>query len=240
MFWLEVELHEMKNILLIEDEPNVAAFIKKGLDEMGYDVLVAYDGQTGMDLLSQKLVDIIILDVILPGQNGLRISEKIRNSDYKDTPILMLTALGTTDNIVNGLSSGADDYMVKPFKFKELVARLEALARRKNLTVNSSQKIRIGDIELDRDSKTVKRSGKEINLTHTEYRLLEYFMRNRNRVLSRIDILENVWDVNFNMATNVVDVYVNYLRKKLDKGSENKLISTVIGMGYVMKDSVSS
>ena len=230
----------MKNILLIEDEPNVAAFIKKGLDEMGYDVLVAYDGQTGMDLLSQKLVDIIILDVILPGQNGLRISEKIRNSDYKDTPILMLTALGTTDNIVNGLSSGADDYMVKPFKFKELVARLEALARRKNLTVNSSQKIRIGDIELDRDSKTVKRSGKEINLTHTEYRLLEYFMRNRNRVLSRIDILENVWDVNFNMATNVVDVYVNYLRKKLDKGSENKLISTVIGMGYVMKDSVSS
>ncbi len=230
----------MKNILLIEDEPNVAAFIKKGLDEMGYYVWVAYDGQTGMDLLSQKLVDIIILDVILPGQNGLRISEKIRNSDYKDTPILMLTALGTTDNIVNGLSSGADDYMVKPFKFKELVARLEALARRKNLTVNSSQKIRIGDIELDRDSKTVKRSGKEINLTHTEYRLLEYFMRNRNRVLSRIDILENVWDVNFNMATNVVDVYVNYLRKKLDKGSENKLISTVIGMGYVMKDSVSS
>lgn len=230
----------MKNILLIEDEPNVAAFIKKGLDEMGYYVWVAYDGQTGMDLLSQKLVDIIILDVILPGQNGLRISEKIRNSDYKDTPILMLTALGTTDNIVNGLSSGADDYMVKPFKFKELVARLEALARRKNLTVNSSQKIRIGDIELDRDSKTVKRSGEEINLTHTEYRLLEYFMRNRNRVLSRIDILENVWDVNFNMATNVVDVYVNYLRKKLDKGSENKLISTVIGMGYVMKDSVSS
>ncbi len=230
----------MKNILLIEDEPNVAAFIKKGLDEMGYDVLVAYDGHTGMDLLSQKLVDIIILDVILPGQNGLRISEKIRNSEYKDTPILMLTALGTTDNIVNGLSSGADDYMVKPFKFKELVARLEALARRKNLTINSSQKISIGDIELDRDSKTVKRSGKEINLTHTEYRLLEYFMRNRNRVLSRVDILENVWDVNFNMATNVVDVYVNYLRKKLDKGSEHKLISTVIGMGYVMKDSVSS
>lgn len=228
----------MKNVLLIEDEPNVAAFIKKGLDELGYLVWIAYDGQIGIDLLHQKPIDIVILDVILPGQNGLSICKQLRNSGFSNIPILMLTALGTTDNIVNGLSSGADDYLVKPFKFKELVARLDALARRKNLHQHVTQKISVADLELDRDSRTVRRSGHEISLTHTEYRLLEYFMKNRNRVLSRIDILENVWDVNFNMGTNVVDVYVNYLRKKIDKDFETKLINTVIGMGYVMKDSV--
>lgn len=228
----------MKQILLIEDEPNVAAFIRKGLEEAGYDVLLAYDGHMGLQLLSANPVDLIILDIILPGVSGLELCRKIRREEVRDVPILMLTALSDTDHIVNGLDQGADDYLAKPFKFKELLARLRALIRRQTRAPAASfvSSLRIADLELNRETKTARRSGKDIRLTATEYRLLEYFLQNQRKVLSRIDLLENVWDINFNMATNVVDVYVNYLRNKVDKGFSGKLIHTVIGMGYIMKE----
>ncbi|EID76601.1 response regulator transcription factor [Imtechella halotolerans] len=226
----------MKNVLVIEDEQNVAAFIKKGLNEAGYHVFIAYDGDTGLDLIQQKQIDFILLDVILPGKNGVEIAKEIRSRGHSETPILMLTALGTTDNIVNGLDAGADDYLIKPFKFKELLARLRALERRKNFTVSPQAKLKIANLELDTDAKVVKRDKDEIKLTSTEYRLLEYFMKNPNKVLSRIEILESVWDIGFDIGTNVVDVYVNYLRNKIDKEYSPKLIQTVIGMGYILKE----
>ena len=222
--------------MVIEDEQNVAAFIKKGLNEAGYHVFIAYDGDTGLDLIQQKQIDFILLDVILPGKNGVEIAKEIRSRGHSETPILMLTALGTTDNIVNGLDAGADDYLIKPFKFKELLARLRALERRKNFTVSPQAKLKIANLELDTDAKVVKRDKDEIKLTSTEYRLLEYFMKNPNKVLSRIEILESVWDIGFDIGTNVVDVYVNYLRNKIDKEYSPKLIQTVIGMGYILKE----
>lgn len=223
-------------ILLIEDEHNVASLITKGLKEEGYDVLTAYDGYTGMNLLLDNQIDVIILDIILPGISGLEVCKKIRTGSHKDIPVLMLTALGTTDNIVKGLDTGADDYLIKPFKFEELLARIRALTRRKNMVVNDHQILKISDLELDLDARIANRAGKEIKLTSTEYRLLEYFMKNQRKVLTRVDLLENVWDINFNMGTNVVDVYVNYLRNKIDKNFKPKLIHTVIGMGYIMKE----
>jgi DNA-binding response OmpR family regulator len=226
----------MRYLLLIEDEQNVASFIQKGLREEGYEVLLAYDGSTGLELLDQHPVDLIILDVILPGTGGLEICRKIRQGDQQNVPILMLTALGSTENVVAGLDSGADDYLPKPFKFKELLARVRALLRRRGRTDQSKTNLSIADLELNRESKTASRAGREIKLTATEYRLLEYFMKNPRKVLSRIDLLENVWDINFDMSTNVVDVYVNYLRNKMDKGFPSKLIHTVIGMGYILKE----
>lgn len=226
----------MNYILLIEDEQNVAAFIKKGLQEEGYEVIMAYDGVTGLDLLKQHSIDLVILDVILPGMSGLDVCKSIRNSDQLDVPVLMLTALGSTENVVSGLDSGADDYLAKPFKFKELLARVRALLRRRSRPEEPSRFLSIADLELNRDTKTAVRAGQEIKLTATEYRLLEYLMKNPRRVLSRVDLLENVWDINFDMGTNVVDVYVNYLRNKMDKGFSPKLIHTVIGMGYMLKE----
>lgn len=224
-----------KQILVIEDEPNVAAFIKQGLQESGYKVWVAYDGSKGLELLKQMEIDLVVLDIILPMMDGREVAKKIRELGYSSLPIIMLTALGTTENIVQGLDAGADDYLVKPFKFKELLARIRALTRKKSFAVTHNQKLSIDDLELDRASKIVIRASQELKLTSTEFRLLEYLLMNKNRVLSRVDILENVWDVNFNMGTNVVDVYVNYLRNKIDKKFESKLIHTVIGMGYVLK-----
>jgi two-component system copper resistance phosphate regulon response regulator CusR len=188
-----------------------------------------------LELLRQKEIDLVVLDIILPGIDGLEVATRIRQLGFESIPIIMLTALGTTENIVKGLDSGADDYLIKPFKFKELLARIRARTRKKNISGNSNQILMIEDLELDLDAKIAKRAEKEIKLTSTEFRLLEYLLKNRNRVLSRVDILENVWDINFNMGTNVVDVYVNYLRNKIDKRFEIKLIHTVIGMGYILK-----
>lgn len=226
----------LRSILVVEDEQNVASFIQQGLQEEGYQVFLAYDATTAWDLLSQKRIDLIILDVILPGMNGLEFARKVRVSEHQTTPIIMLTALGTTENVVKGLDSGADDYLIKPFKFKELLARIRAHTRRKRLAQTPHRLLKVVDLEMDLDAKTVKRSGNEIKLTSTEYRLLNYFMKNKNKVLNRLDILESVWDINFNMSTNVVDVYVNYLRNKIDKNYDQKLLHTVIGMGYVMKE----
>lgn len=222
--------------MVIEDEPNVAAFISQGLQESGYEVFVAYDGLNGLELLKQKQIDLVVLDIVLPVMDGREVAKKIREMGYGTLPIIMLTALGTTENIVKGLDAGADDYLVKPFKFKELLARIRARTRAINLPESKGDKLMIDDLELDNDAKIVKRAGKEIKLTSTEFRLLEFLLRNKNRVLSRVDILEGVWDINFNMGTNVVDVYVNYLRNKIDKNSDKKLIHTVIGMGYVLKN----
>ncbi len=223
-------------ILLIEDEPNIAAFVQKGLKEAGYQVRIAYDGDFGLEILKQYPIDLIILDVILPGTDGFKLCETIRAQYRDELPILMLTALGTTDQIVKGLDLGANDYLTKPFKFKELLARVRALLRRKHAQIPATSVYTFQDLELDLNQKQARRAGKEIKLTATEYRLLEYFMRNQRKVLSRIDLLENVWGVHFDTGTNVVDVYVNYLRKKIDKGFPSKLLHTVIGMGYILRE----
>lgn len=214
----------------------MAAFISQGLQEAGYKVFVAYDGLNGLELLKQKDIDLVVLDIILPKMDGREVAKKIRALGYYNLPIIMLTALGTTDNIVKGLDSGADDYLVKPFKFKELLARIRARIRAKSTSFDSSHNLVFEDLELDTNTKIVKRAQQDIHLTSTEFRLLEFFLQNQNRVLNRIEILENVWDINFNLGTNVVDVYVNYLRNKIDKDFDTKLIHTVIGMGYVLRN----
>ena len=196
---------------------------------------MAYNGSNGLDLLQQMQIDLVVLDVILPKMDGREVAKKIREMGYTYLPIIMLTALGTTENIVKGLDSGADDYLIKPFKFKELLARIRARTRNKGVPVVNNPKLTIKDLELDTEAKLVTRAGEEISLTSTEFRLLQYLLLNKNRVLNRVDILEKVWDINFNMGTNVVDVYVNYLRNKIDKNFEVKLIHTVIGMGYILK-----
>ena len=226
----------MKNILLIEDEQNIAALIKKGLEEEALNVDIANEGFVGLNRLTQSNYDLIILDIILPDTTGFEICKKIRDLGYKNLPILMLTALGTTDNVVLGLNSGADDYLTKPFEFKELLARMQALMRRSNNIIQKDNSYVIADLKLNLDQKVAFRHGEKIKLTATEFRLLEYFMKNKNKVLSRNDLLENVWDINFEMGTNVVDVYVNYLRNKIDKNFDNKLIHTIVGMGYMLKE----
>jgi len=225
----------MANFLVIEDEVNVSSFIRRGLEEEGHKVEVAFDGAMGLSIACQHEFDLIILDVILPHLNGIEFCKRFRSTMGYSIPIVMLTALGSTDDIVNGLNSGADDYLVKPFKFKELLARINALFRRRNLG-NFSEKYVFADIVMDSETKTVTRSDRKIPLTSKEYRLLEYFLANPGRVLSRTSILENVWDKNIDLNTNVVEVYINYLRNKLEEGFDHKLIHTVIGMGYVLKE----
>jgi len=225
----------MMKILVAEDEPAVASMMHKGLTEKGYEVSVAQDGPTALAMAQEHPFRLMILDIMLPGMNGLEVCRQLRKSKIA-VPIIMLTALGTTENIVAGLDSGADDYLVKPFRFAELEARMRSLIRRGVQSDESSEKLFLNGLEMDIDAKTVKRDGNEISLTATEFRLLECFMRSQNRVLSRVELLEKVWGVDFNMATNVVDVYVNYLRKKIDKDFDKKLIHTVVGMGYVMKE----
>lgn len=229
----------MKKILLIEDETNVVNLLKRGLEEEGYEISVAMDGLSGYEMAGNHIFDLMVIDIMLPGMNGIEICRKLRQQN-NTTPILLLTALGSTENIVTGLDSGADDYLVKPFNFAELLARMRTLFRRKldsNADFRNNDNIlSLGDLELDLDTKVTTRSSNEITLTATEFRLLEYLLRNRNKVVSRMDILEYVWGVNFNMNTNVVDVYINYLRKKIDKDYEPKLIHTVVGMGYILKN----
>ena len=232
----------MKQILLIEDEINVVSFIKKGLTEDGYEISVALDGETGLKMALGFDYDLIILDIMLPILNGLDVCSSIRQQN-KQVPILFLTALGTAENIVIGFDKGADDYLIKPFKFIELQARIKSLLRRSIMNViheetteeNTDVIYTIDNLSLNDTTKTVIRADETISLTSTEYRLLLMFLQNKNKVLSRVDILEKVWDINFDMGTNVVDVYVNYLRKKIDKSPNTKLIHTIVGMGYVLK-----
>jgi DNA-binding response OmpR family regulator len=228
----------MKKILLIEDDAHVCSFINKGLTEEGFELSVAMTGETGLEMFQSFKYDLIILDIMLPNMSGIDVCKAIRETK-SEIPILFLTALGSSENIVLGLNTGADDYLVKPFKFIELVARVKTLLRRSEKYNNEpidKEILRFADIELDNYSKTVKRDGQEVSLTSTEFRLLYMFLKNPRRVLSRAAMLDEVWGVNFDLGTNVVDVYVNYLRKKLDKYGKGKLIHTVIGMGYVLKD----
>jgi DNA-binding response OmpR family regulator len=224
-------------ILLVEDEAALAGMLSKGLKEAGYEVSVAPDGLIGHDMALKSQFDVLILDIMLPGVNGIQLCKELRRQQI-DTPILMLTALGTTENIVAGLDSGADDYLVKPFQFAELEARLRTLGRRKLLASSSVQSdvMQIGNLSLNISTRSATLNNDPVNLTATEYRLLEFMLQNRGRVLTRMELLENVWGIDFNMSTNVVDVYVNYLRKKIDTNPAQKLIHTMIGMGYILKE----
>lgn len=222
-------------LLLVEDEPNVAGLINKGLTEQGHDVTVAPDGLLGLEFASNHEFDVLIIDIMLPGINGMELCRQLR-SKKKLTPILFLTALGTTENIVAGLNAGGDDYLVKPFKFLELEARIKSLYRRKQQPADTDDDtIHLGNIAVSLKRKIVMHGAEQVTLTATEFRLLEYLLKNKNRVVSRVEILEHVWGIDFNLGTNVVDVYVNYLRKKIEKNADTKIIQTVVGMGYMLK-----
>jgi len=231
-------------ILLIEDEHSVASVIRKALMEDQYEVSVAMDGASAWEHITRWQYELFILDVMLPGGNGMDLCRKIRKEGIH-TPVLMLTALGSVDNIVMGLDAGADDYLTKPFKIAELLARVRSLLRRvptgagapgSGAHTSRSNVLVFSDVTLNLDEKNAQRDGRVIELTATEFRLLEYLMRNPRKVLSRMDILEKVWGYDFNMNTKSVDVYINYLRKKLEEAEGNRVIQTVVGMGYILKE----
>jgi DNA-binding response OmpR family regulator len=222
-------------ILIVEDEPKVASFIKKGLEENNYDAEIAYDGLSAEKLVQHIRYDLFILDIIIPGINGLDLCKKLKKLN-SNIPVLMLTALGTTDDKINGFDAGANDYLVKPFEFRELLARVKVLLKKPDPVPESGNILRADDLELDLDKKVARRGKSYIDLTAKEFSLLEYFMKNSGRVVSRIDIAEKVWDIKFDFGTNVVDVYVNFLRKKIDKGFDKKLIHTRVGFGYIFGD----
>jgi heavy metal response regulator len=217
---------------LVEDDRKVASFIRKGLVEEGHAVDVASEGETGLAMGLDRLHDIIILDVMLPGKPGFQVVRELRQAKVA-TPVLLLTARDGVEDKVQGLDAGADDYLTKPFAFAELLARVRALLRRG--TAAQAPLLQVTDLTLDPAKRTVKRGGEVISLTNREFALLEYFMRNPGRVLTRTMIAEHVWDYSFDSDTNVIDVYVNYLRKKIDTGREKKLLHTVRGVGYVLK-----
>ncbi len=222
-------------ILVIEDEPKVASFIRQGLEEREYDVDVVYDGQMGKTFVERNHYDLVLLDIIIPFINGIELCKRIKEL-RPGVPVLMLTALGTTADKVTGFEAGADDYLVKPFEFAELLARIKALTKRISAPAETVKSLKVADLELDLEKKVARRNHETIELTAKEFGLLEYFMRNKGRVLSRANIAEHVWDITFDTGTNVVDVYVNILRKKLDKDSSQKLIHTRIGMGYMFNE----
>lgn len=224
----------MAKILLVEDEINIASFIERGLQVFGHEVCVANDGQAGWELVQQEDFQLLILDIIMPKMNGLQLCKQYRQTYGYQSPVIMLTALGTTDDIVNGLDAGADDYLVKPFSFQELEARIKALLRRTGAEP-AVPLLSCGDLTLDPSSHRAIRGKVVIDLTVKEYRLLEYLIRNQGTAQSRLTLLKNVWDKNFDTNTNVVDVYVNYLRSKIDKDFDRKLIRTVVGVGYMME-----
>lgn len=224
----------MLKIGLAEDDNKIASLIKVGLEECNYSVDNYPDGTEALYRFQEGTYDLIILDVMMPGMNGITLCRELRKT-HPFLPVLMLTALGSVDDKVTGLKSGADDYLLKPFHFKELLARIEALLRRGSSPFANLQVLSFADITIDTASKAVQRNGISIELTAKEYSLLELFVKNPNRLLSRQYIAENVWDITFDTGTNVIDVYINFLRKKIDKGFKTQLIHTKIGMGYILK-----
>jgi heavy metal response regulator len=220
-------------ILVIEDEKKVAALIKKGLGEDGYEADLAYDGEKGADLARLRAYDLLIVDILMPKKDGLTLLRELRNEGLV-TPVLMLTAKGSVEDKVKGLDAGADDYLVKPFAIDELLARVRSLLRR-GLSDKNPQLI-VADLILDLVKRKVTRGATVIELTTKEFTLLEYFMRNKNKVLSRTLISEHIWNYNFDTGTNIIDVYINHLRNKVDGGQIKKLIHTVRGIGYIMKE----
>ncbi|HRW76690.1 MAG: response regulator transcription factor [Saprospiraceae bacterium] len=222
-------------ILIVEDEPGVASFVARGLTEAGHQPEIATTGDGGLALALDKEYDTLVLDLILPGMTGLEVCRRYREAKGFDIPIIMLTALGSTEDIVAGLKVGADDYLVKPFKFKELLARIEALSRGRQQQA-TPEKLTSADLEVDLYRRMVSRAGQSIRLTAREYDLLVYLLKNKGRVVSREAILAAVWEMDWDVETNVVDVYINYLRNKVDKPFDQKLIKTMIGMGYVLTE----
>ncbi len=224
----------MQKILIVEDDPQIAALINRALQEVGYETFVAFDGKMALSMFDSLRPQLIITDLVMPHVGGHELCQQIR-ARKKLTPIIMLTALGSTEDVVQGLNAGADDYMVKPFRVPELLARVHAQLRR----VEQSEERQIStlaDLVLDHETKEVYRNQELIKLTATEYRLLEFFMRHKGRLKTRMEILEEVWGVSFDPATNVVDVYVNYLRNKIDKPFGHKLLHTQIGLGFILKE----
>ena len=219
-------------ILIVEDEKKIADFIKRGLKEEGYSADIAQDGEKGHFLATTETYDLIVLDIMLPGMDGITLCKKLRNEKIL-SPVLMLTARETVKDKVAGLDAGADDYMVKPFAFEEFLARVRALLRQKNM--GAITKLEAGPLTLDLVTHKVERSGVEISLTQKEYALLEYLMRNKGSVVTRTMISEHVWDINFDTFTNVIDVYITYLRNKIDHDHKHKLIVTMRGRGYMLK-----
>lgn len=227
----------MTKILVIEDEQRIAELLQKGLEEFGYMVTLAFDGEMGRRLVNSNTYDLIITDVVLPNINGFELCKVIREKD-PHIPILMLTALGTTDDKLDGFDAGVDDYMVKPFDLRELNARINVLLKRKVQTENVDPitELQYKDLLLDVNTKSLFRGNREIKLTPKEFMLLRYMMENPERILSRVEIAEKVWDTHFDTGTNFIDVYINYLRKKIDKDFEVKLIHTRQGMGFILTE----
>jgi two-component system, OmpR family, copper resistance phosphate regulon response regulator CusR len=229
-----MEFYSNTKILIIEDEPKVQALIRQGLEEIGFIADAADNGLTGLEKAETGEFDVIIIDLLLPQIHGLDICRQIRKK-YPKVKILMLTALGTLDDKLRGFESGADDYLVKPFDFPELVARIKSLLKR-NQDIQGQEILQIADLSMNITGKTVTRAGKNIELTAKEFHLLEYLLRNQGRVVSKAEIADKIWDISFETGTNVIEVYVNFLRKKIEKGFDKRLIYTLIGMGYVIKD----
>lgn len=221
-------------ILLIEDEIKTAITLQKGLEEFHYDTDIANNGEEGISKALNKSYDLIVTDIMMPVMNGIDFCSKLR-AEGINTPVLMLTALGTIDDKTIGFESGADDYLVKPFELKEFLLRVKALLKRSPIILDQNNKLRFSDMELDLETKSVNREGKTIELTAREFALMEYFMLNPERVISKAEIAEKVWDISFETGTNVIEVYVNYLRNKVDKNFKQKLIHTAHGMGYILK-----
>ncbi len=225
-----------RRLLIVEDEKKIADTLKFGLEEIGFEVEVAYDGILGYRLFHAKAFDLIILDINLPGMNGYELCKAIRAKNQV-IPVIMLTSMSALNDKIEGYESGADDYMVKPFEFKELLLKIRAFLKRTlNQQLPVGNVLKAGDLEMNLDSKEVHRKGQIIQLTAKEFQLLEYLLRHKNKVVSRADIAIHVWDVDFETNTNVIDVYISYLRNKVDKAFEHKLIQTQVGMGYILKD----
>lgn len=226
----------MTRILVVEDEQRVAELLKAGLEDSGYQVSVAFDGEMGLRLFRASRFDLVISDIILPKMNGFELTKEVRQLN-PDIPVLMLTALGTTDDKLDGFDAGADDYMVKPFDFRELDARIRVLLKRKVVASQTTQpqELNYADLRIDLSGKSVFRDGREIKLTPKEFNLLAYMMENPERVLSRAEIADKVWNTHFDTGTNFIDVYINYLRKKVDRDFPVKLIHTKPGMGFILR-----
>ena len=219
------------HILVVEDEQRLAEVLRKQLNESGFRADIASDGYVGKRMIQQSDYDLVILDINLPLMNGYELCNDIRKTN-NNIPIIMLTALGTQENKLIGFESGADDYVLKPFDFRELLARINVFLKRSNTLLPTNQKLKIADMEIDLDSKTVIRAGKKIDLTSKEFSLIELLLKNKNKVLTREYIIEKLWNLDFETGTNIIDVYVNYLRKKIDKDFEPKLIHNKFGFGF--------
>lgn len=225
-----------RKILIVEDEKKIADTLKMGLTEHGYYAEVAYDGDIGQKLFISHVYDLIIIDINLPGMNGYELCRYIRARNI-NMPIIMLTSMSTLNNKIDGYNAGTDDYIIKPFEFRELLMKIRVLLKRTHPeNIPTGNLLHAADLEMNLDNKEVKREGKKIMLTAKEFQLLEYMVRNKNRMLSRADIAINVWDMDFQSNTNVIDVYVSYLRNKIDKNFSEKLIQTHVGMGYILKE----